>query len=51
MVDLETECTSLLNPEYYSTKLKYYLGQQAKYKDADPKKGIQDIEVDLKKTF
>jgi hypothetical protein len=28
MVDLETECTTLLNPDYYVNKLWYYLGQQ-----------------------
>lgn len=26
MADLETECTNVLNAEYFSTKLKYALG-------------------------
>jgi len=37
MVDLENECTSLLNPDYYASKLWYYLGQQG---NADPKQVI-----------
>ena len=37
MVDLETECTSLLNSDYYASKLWYYLGQQG---NADPKQVI-----------
>lgn len=32
MVNLETECESLLNAEYYSSKLWAYLGQVSKEK-------------------
>jgi hypothetical protein len=33
MANLETQCTTLLNAEYYSNKLNYYLGQGGKEGD------------------
>jgi hypothetical protein len=33
MANLETECTTLLNAQYYSENMKYYLGQGAKEGD------------------
>ena len=33
MANLETQCTTLLNAEYYSSKLNYYLGQGGKEGD------------------
>jgi hypothetical protein len=32
----ETECTSVLNAEYYATKLKYYMGKSASFSDQLP---------------
>lgn len=52
MVDLQkeptsgkSECTTLLNAEYYSSKLRYYLGQQGKFSD------VQKVEVVLTYTY
>jgi len=30
MANLETECDNLLNPEFYSSKLEVYLGQEGR---------------------
>ena len=44
-VDLKADCENLLNPEFYSSKLMYYLGQQGKFSE------VKDVEIEAVFTY